>query len=193
MYKKNNNLKYQIAKARKNYVMRLLAEKWIIKGYNSFDQYKELPRVRKVDGTINGSRIRINVANRGREDFDDLFLSEDINNIENSEWFGVTEKNDIYIKCYLDTTDLSNFKDKPLYKVLIAYLDKIRGYRFEPDSNLKDSYRIEGNVIYVPRKCYTKKDEEGNPDFQVNVVISKELNKVFPGFIEIYEFWGSNL
>ena len=31
MYKKYNNLKLQIAKARKNYVMRLLAEKGIIK------------------------------------------------------------------------------------------------------------------------------------------------------------------
>lgn len=188
MYKKYNNLELQIAKARKNYVMRLLAEKGIIKSYNSFDQYKEFSRVRKVDGIINGSRIRIGVANKDRAPFDDLFLSEDINKTEDSEWFGITDRNDIYIKCYLDTENLSNYKGKNLLKVLIAYFDKIRGYRFKPDSNLKESFRIEGNIIYVPRKYFTKKDEEGNPDLQVNAVISKELNKVFPGFIEIYEF-----
>ena len=188
MYKKCNNLEFQIAKARKNYVMRLLAEKGIIKGYNSFDQYKELSRVRKVDGIINGSRIRIGVANKERAPFDDLFLSENIDKTEDSEWFGITDRNDIYIKCYLDTENLSNYKGKSLLKVLIAYFDKIRGYRFEPDSNLNESFRIEGNIIYVPRKYFTKKDKEGNPDLQVNVVISKELNKVFPGFIEIYEF-----
>ena len=71
---------------------------------------------------------------------------------------------------------------------ILNKISQFKEYRFELDSNLKDSYRIEGNVIYVPRKCYTKKDDEGNLDFQVNAVISKELNKVFPGFIEIYEF-----
>ena len=116
-----------------------------------------------VDGIVNGSRIRISVANKERAPFDDLFLSEDINKTEDSEWFGITDRNDIYIKCYLDTENLSNYKGKSLLKVLIAYFDRIRGYRFEPDSNLKESFRIEGNIIYVPRKFFTKKKRSLDP------------------------------
>lgn len=181
MYNNYTNNNFTVAKARKEYALKLIAEKRIIKGFNSMDQFQKIFK-KKVDGIVNDAKIRVSVANQERVNYNDLFLDDDFMNPENSEWYDITNRNNIFIKCCLNTDNLSNWKGTSLAKTVVAYLDKIKGYKIVPVSSMEEEYKIVRNEILVPRRFF--KDKEGNT--KVTVVVPYSLNKVFPGFMEVF-------
>lgn len=185
MYKKNfDKFKFEAAKARKMYAAKLLTEKKLLPGFESIDQFKKIFK-QKVDGIINNKKIRIATTKQDREVFKDLLLNDNIDNPEDSEWFDIIDRVDTYIKCTLNTDNIENWKGTSLAQSIIAHFDKIKGYKFKviPESFIKGDYKIEGAIIYIPRKFFIKDKET-----QITASIPYSLNNDFPGFMEVFNF-----